>query len=240
MGVINDVYFALTKPFDALTNARFGTKLLRTGVEATARIDGIKTTRTESTSDQRVWIFALTVRPGAADEFRAGLQQNLLGGGRDRVHLGSTVPVRHDDARRKVVIDWPAMQAAWGIRAAFDTPDGWRPVARVPADGVEDHTQSPPRGSRCDATIVAVTPHPSAFGGYDVRPDVTLRLADGRELRVEKVDPPEYAFYLLAPGNVLPVGVRDGERVDFDWVAAAEAYARTPPAAEFDFANDPR
>ena len=68
MGVIdgiNRTYFAVTKPFNALGNARLGTKLLRSGIEATARIDGIKTTRTESTSNQRVWIFAVTVRPGS-------------------------------------------------------------------------------------------------------------------------------------------------------------------------------
>jgi hypothetical protein len=240
MGVINDVYFALTKPFTALGNARFGTKLLRTGISAEARIDGIKTTRTESTSNQRVWIFAVTVRPGAADEFRAGFQQNLPGGhARQRVHLGLVIPVRHDESRRKAVIDWPGMLASWGKATGFDTPDGWRPVAAVPADGIEDHTQRPPRGTRADATVVSVTPRPTAFGSYDLRPDVVLALPDGRQLRVEKLEPPDYAFYLLAPGVVLPVGVRDGDRVEVDWVAAAQGYARTPPAATFDFATGP-
>jgi hypothetical protein len=240
MGVIdaiNKVYFAATKPFDAVGNARFGTKLIRTGVEATARIDGIKTTHSESTSSQWVYILAVTVRPGAADEFRAGFQQEFPGP-RERLHLGSVVPVRHDEARKRVVVEWPALRNQWGSPTSFDTPDGWRPVAQVPRDGIDDWSQKPPKGERHDATIVAVS-FAGLFGGTDARPSLVLQLPDGRQVSRDRIDVPDYAFYLCAVGNVLPVGV-NGDKVEFDWAAAADAYAKTPPRATFDYDADPR
>jgi hypothetical protein len=241
MGVIdavNDVYFAVTRPFDRLTTARFGTKLIRTGIEATARVEGIRTTHSEATSNQWVWIFAVTVNPGAADSFRAGFKQSL-NGPRDRIHLGSEVLVRHDERRRRVVIDWPTMRRRWGIDTPWDTPDGWRPVRDLPPIGIDDHSQKPPKGAPFTALITAVGFSPTPFGGVDVRPDIALRLPDGRDLVGRRVEVPEYAFYLLAPGNSLPVGV-DGDKVRFDWVAAANDAVRNAPRATFDYANDPR
>ena len=56
------------------------------------------------------------------------------------------------------------------------------------------------RGHRAQASRGAM------FGMLDARWDLTLRLTgDGRELTMTKVEPPDYAFHLLAPGAAIPV-----------------------------------
>ena len=79
--LLNQAYFTATRPFDRLTNARLGTRLMRGGTEARGRIDGIKTTQSEASSNQWIWVFSVTVRPGSADSFRVAFQQNLMAGG---------------------------------------------------------------------------------------------------------------------------------------------------------------
>jgi hypothetical protein len=225
MGVIdaiNSVYFAVTRPFDRLWMLRYGTKLIRTGTEATARIDGIKTTHSEESSSQWVWQVAVTVNAGAADQFRAGFRQQFPGP-RERLHLGMVVPVRYRKTR--VIVEWPRLRREWGVDTPWDTPDGWRSLRRPPADGVDDWSQKPPKGEPFDATIVAAT-----IDGADLRPNLVLQLPDGRQVQRRRVDVPDYAAHLCVAGNVLPIALK-GDKVGFDWVAAANGYARSAAAA---------
>jgi hypothetical protein len=220
MGVIdaiNESYFKVTGPFDRLWMLRYGTKLIRTGTEGTARIDGIQTTHTEEASDQWVWQVAVTVNPGAPGEFRAGFRQQFPGP-RERLHLGMVVPVRY--RKNRVIVEWPRLRREWGVDTPWDTPDGWRALRTPPEDGVDDWSQKPPKGDRFDATIVS-----AGFDGDDIRPNLVLELPDGRHVERRRVDVPDYAAYLCTAGIVLPVAV-NGDKVGFDWVLAANGYAR--------------
>jgi len=148
--LLNQAYFTATRPFDRLSNARLGTRLMRGGTEARGRIDGIKTTRSEASSNQWIWVFSVTVRPGSADPFSVAFQQNLIGGQRQRLYPGAEVRIRHDERRRRALIDWPAMLAGWGHPTNFDTPDSWRPVtstsrAASPTTARSASRASPPR-----------------------------------------------------------------------------------------------
>ena len=227
--LLNRAYFTATRPFDRLNSARLGTRLMRGGTEARGRIEGIKTTRSEASSNQWIWVFSVTVRPGSADPFRVAFQQNLIGGQRQRLHPGAEVRIRHDERRRRALIDWPAMLAAWGHPTSFDTPDSWRPVYRQVPDGITDHSQKRLKGELTEATIADV-----AFETVDVRPSLSVALADGSEHVVRRLDIPEYAFFLLAEGNRIPAAV-SGRRLRFDWPGACNAAIATPPRATLDF-----
>jgi hypothetical protein len=225
---LNAVERALTAPYYRLMTARLGTRLMHTGAQSTATVDGIKATHSDIGGLQDMWLFALTVRPRGGERFRAGCKQHLTPlSARGRVHLGMELPVRHKGHR--VVIDWPAMLRGWGIDPIADTPDGWRPLGKPPADGIDDHRMRGghrrrlERGRRTQAEVIACE-HAMGMMGRDERWNVRLRLVDdGRELTLEKVEPPDYAVHMIGLGARIPVAVDPDrpERVTVDWVAGS-------------------
>ncbi len=229
MSLLNEIYFKLSAPFDRLTSARLGTKLVRTGIQSPGRLDGVKGTHSETTGNQDVWVWRVMVRPAAGEPFEATFQQNL-DPERRRLYLGCELLLRHDARGRRAVIDWPAMRTRWGLPESFDKPGNWRPVlGRVDA-GIDDHRmrgghrRKLEKGARTTAAVVAATRAQGAFGMLDARWDVTLQLTgDGRELTMKKVEPPDYGFHLIGPGAVIPVATdpKRPDRVTVDWVAGA-------------------
>ncbi len=240
MGLVNEIYFKLSAPFDRLTSARVGTKLMRTGTQSPGRLDGVKGTRSETTGNQDIWVWRVTVRPAAGQPFEATFQQNL-DRERRRLHLGCELLLRHDARARRVVIDWPAMRTGWGLPASFDKPGSWRPVLGKVETGIDDHRmrgghrRKLEKGVRTTADVISATRAQGAFGMLDERWDVTLRLtSDGHELTLKKVEPPDYGFHLLGPGAVIPVALdpKRPDRVTIDWVAGASDPALLAGAGE--------
>ena len=229
MSVLNEIYFKLSAPFDRLNSARLGTKLMRGGSQSPGRLDGIKGTHSETTGNQDIWVWRVTVRPVGGEPFEATFQQNL-DPERRRLHLGCELLLRHDDRGRRVVIDWPAMRTRWGLPVPFDKPGNWRPVLGRVEVGIDDHRmrgghrRKLEKGVRTAAEVVTARRAQGAFGMLDARWDVTLRLAEeGRELTMSKVEPPDYGFHLIGPGAVIPVAVdpKRPDRVAIDWLTGA-------------------
>lgn len=240
MSLINEVYFKLSAPFDRLNAARLGTRLLHKGTQSPARLDGIKATHSEATGIQDVWVWRVTVRPAGGEPFVATFQQNL-DPERRRLYLGCELLVRHDTRGRRAAIDWPAMRTRWGLDSPFDKPDRWRPVLSKVDDGIDDHRmrgghrRKLEKGTRTEAEVVRAQGATGMFGMRDERWDFALRLAgDGRELTLTKVEPPDYAFHLIAPGTSIPVAVdpKRPDRVTVDWVGGASDPSRLAGAAE--------
>jgi hypothetical protein len=226
---INAVERWVTAPSYWLTSRQYGTRLMRTGLQGVARLDGIKTTHTALNHPEYVWLHALTIRRPDGTTFRAGCKQ-ALGPHRDRVRLGCELLVRHDRRGRRVVVDWPAMLERWGLESPWDTPERWRPLRRPPADGINDHVQrgrrkALERGERTTGVVLRAV-HPEGAFGPDIRWDVHLQLPDGAEVVRRKEDVPDYAAFLLAPGTPLPVSIerdRDRDKLTVDWLSAAQA-----------------
>ena len=100
-GPVNEIYFKLSAPFDRLTTARLGTRLMRDGMQSPGRLDGIKATHSDLTGQQNVWVWRVTVRPAGGEPFEATFQQNL-DTERRRLHLGCELLLRHDARGRRV------------------------------------------------------------------------------------------------------------------------------------------
>jgi len=208
--------------------ARQGARLLRNGTRSHGRIVGIRV-RTTGDSDSHTtrYEFAVDVTPAAGGPFRAGIRQRLQHG--DRVRLGQQVPVRHDEKRRRAIIDWAEMLRGWGLDSADVHEMGWKPLGKPPEEGIDDNTLPKLKGERADARIVSVTRMEGLFGtsqNFHIELD-----AGGRQLLAKREYVPIYARHLLEPDLPLPVAIH-GDRVHVDWPAAAEARpgSTAPPA----------
>jgi hypothetical protein len=226
-----------------------GRKLLRRGEEATATIVGIKVTNTgsdDSGSNSRHYAYALDVKSGISGPVRMGCRQNLTPA-RRLLHIGSQVIVKHRKGR--VIIDWTKTLDGLGVDhgGRADCPEWWKPLKgrKIPPAGVEDKEQNGNRrriagATPARATILRVNDLSSGvlgMGLQNVDVDVQLTFADGksRQALLRRIVAPDYAYFLLKVGTVLPVGVdKGGERITVDWVAAANGDISTdsaPPQA---------
>jgi hypothetical protein len=208
--------------------ARQGARLLKNGTRSRGRIVGIRV-RTTGDSDAHTtrYEFAVDVTPSPGSPFRAGIRQHLQHG--DRVRLGQEVPVRHDEKRRRAIIDWPELLRGWRLESADVHEMGWKPLGKPPQEGIDDNTLPKLKGERADARIVSVTRVETVFG-----PSQSFRIeldAGGRHLLAKREYVPIYARHLLEPELPLPVAI-NGDRVHVDWPKAAEARpgSTAPPA----------
>jgi hypothetical protein len=210
MGIIGDAVDSVLQglsPFDGPGRAqRRGTRIAQEGQRATGRLVGMKVRRDAEMAE--TWQWAIEVRSGTAIR-RAGCVQAEPPAARSILRLGMDVDLRLDGD--DIVLDWdPA------------GPGGWRPSKPV-ADGIDDVRSRKVEGERRDVKLLGWRER--RFGGM-LTEEVDLRLAlgTGEEDRWHKAWVPAWAGHLLAPGVVLPVGVRDGDRVVVDWLAAIERH----------------
>ncbi len=213
-------------------NKRLGSKLLREGSSADARIVGIRVTPntgTDSMGSSLRWEFALEVQTEDLGSFRAGCRQQLLPH-LDRAGLGETVRVRYDPERR-VIIDWPATLEGWGLKGDGTEPTGdYKSLSEPPADGIEDTRFESDRkalrkGQPAKAEVLGARQSQSALGptaNKDVDLRVELPSGDRHEVTLARLEVPEHAGDLLREGSVLPVvvDVDRPDKVTIDWAAA--------------------
>jgi hypothetical protein len=218
-------------------NKRLGSRLYENGIQADARIVGIKVTRmsgSEGIGESLRWEFALQVEGGSGESFRAGCRQQLLPHA-DRIRLGERVKIRYDD-RRRVIIDWPATLEGWGLKGDGTEPTGdYKSLDDPPADGIEDERfkddrKALARGERGNARVLSAQQSQSAFGpvaNMDVELRVDLDSGESRDVSLNKLEVPEHGRDLLEPGTVLPVVVdpKRPDRVTIDWAAALSELA---------------
>jgi hypothetical protein len=209
---------------------RRGAATLADGERLTGRIVGIER---KLDGGQDTEVFAIEVRQGTTTTV-AGVR--VRAGRMQRLRLGLPVIVRAGK-RGRVVIDWQAMCDAWGVSA--DTP-GQKSLRRPPESGVRDTALDArvqrrlKADERARATIVALERR-MAFGMPTENWDVTLRLADGRDVHADGDAIPFYAAWLAAPGVEVPVAIDASrpDRVTVDWPAAAnEAVDRAGALAD--------
>ena len=197
------------------------------GAAAGATIVGIEQKLDDSTTNR----FVAVAVPTANGTRTAGVQ--VMGGPMQafaRLRLGVEVLVRHDEGD-KVVLDWPAMCARWGI--ANEPAQKLR--RKPPAEGVTDKAvdwgaqRRLKKWTPARATITAITRRTSAFGMSD-NFDVALELAGGGRALAGNTEIPFYAAWLAAPGAEVPVCVdpKDPAKAVVDWAAAANEPGRSP------------
>jgi len=195
-------------------------RLIEEGQRTTARVEGLHIVSKSETADDHTWRLAVRAPMG---EFVTGVRQRLIPR-EDLVALGTELDVIHHDGH--VAIDWPAsierMTGAPDPRASL-VPG--KSKTDPPAPGIVDERLDRKRleqGERTTGRVVTATPM-VLMGVATQNQNITLLLADGRQVEVKRALVPFYAVRLLYEGAGLPVAVdrKNPNKVSIDWPAAA-------------------